>query len=68
MKLTDDPQPRLLSCRKSATYLGIPYTTLRDAALRGDIAVIKFGRAWYFERHELDALLKRNTERFGSRR
>jgi excisionase family DNA binding protein len=59
--------PRLLSAKKAAAYLGIPYTSLRDLHFRGELPAVKFGngkyRVWYFERRELDALIERHTER-----
>lgn len=64
------PAPsRLLSAKKAAAYLGIPYTSLRDLAFRGELATVKFGngkhRYWYFERSELDALIERHRECVG---
>ena len=45
---------RLITAKHAAAELGIPYTSLRDAAFRGEIPVVKVGRAWYFERKDLD--------------
>jgi hypothetical protein len=41
----------------------LPYTTLRDLAFRGEIPVIKAGRAWYFERRDLDNWIAIHRER-----
>jgi len=57
---------RLLPAVPSALYLGVPYTSLRDIALRGEIPIVKFGRRWFFKRTDLDALIERNTERIGA--
>lgn len=54
--------PRLLSAKKAATELGIPYGSLRDATFRGLIPVVKIGRAWYFDREDLAAFVKKNKE------
>ncbi len=47
-------EAQLVPAVAGAREKGIPYTTLRDAALRGELPVVKFGRAWYFERRDLD--------------
>jgi excisionase family DNA binding protein len=57
------PHPRLVPAKQAAAELGIPYTTLRDLHFAGEIAVVKFGRAWYFDREALEALIARHTER-----
>lgn len=45
---------------------GIPYTTLRDVVLRGEIPVLRIGRAWYLARRDVDAWIASHTERFAS--
>jgi hypothetical protein len=50
------PESRLLSAQAAAEYTGWPYTTLRDAALRGNLPVIRIpgqNRMW-FDRRDLD--------------
>ncbi len=42
--------------------MGVPYTTLRDLAFRGLIPVVRIGRAWYFDRRDLDRLIERSKE------
>jgi len=54
------PESRLVSASVAASLLGIPYTTLRDLGLRGQIPVVKVGSAWYFERADLDAWVNDN--------
>lgn len=62
---TKESKPRLLSAKAAARYLGIPYTSLRGCAFRGDIAVVKFGRSWFFERADLDRLIESHKEKLG---
>jgi excisionase family DNA binding protein len=57
---------RLASAVAAARELGIPYTTLRELALRGEIPVVRLGRAWYFERRDLDRLVEQSKERVGA--
>jgi excisionase family DNA binding protein len=58
------PAPsRLIPAKDAAEHLGIPYSSLRDLHFNGQIDVVKFGRAWFFKRADLDALVERNTER-----
>lgn len=47
----------------AARELGIPYTSLRDIAFRGEIPVIRIGRAWYFDRRDLQQYIERAKER-----
>lgn len=59
------PPSRVLPAVGAAEYLGVPYTTLRDIALRGDVPIVKFGTRWFFKREDLDALVERHVERMG---
>ena len=54
---------RLVSAKAAAREIGLPYTTLRDLAFRGEIPVVKAGRAWYFERRDLDSWITNHRER-----
>ena len=54
---------RLVSAKAAAREIGLPYTTLRDLAFRGEIPVVKAGRAWYFERRDLDSWIASHRER-----
>ena len=45
---------RLVRAKTAAAETGIPYTSLRDLAFRGEIPVLKVGKAWYFERRDLE--------------
>ena len=42
---------------------GIPYTTFRDIIHRGEIPIIRIGRAHYVERTDVDLWIQRNKER-----
>jgi excisionase family DNA binding protein len=48
--------PRLLSAQAAAKYLGVPYTSLRDWALRGHIPIVRVPdcRRLWFDRKDLD--------------
>jgi excisionase family DNA binding protein len=45
---------RLTPVKRSAAENGIPYTTMRDVIHRGEIPVIKIGRAQYVETSDVD--------------
>ena len=53
---------QLVSAKAAADLTGIPYTSLRDHALQGDIPIVKIGRAWYFKRADLARFIERQTE------
>lgn len=48
------PTTKLIRARQVTRDFGIPYTSLRDIAHRGELPVIRIGRAWYFERADID--------------
>jgi excisionase family DNA binding protein len=52
-----------LSLPAGAKVKGLPPSTLRDAALRGEIPIVRFGRRLYLKRSDLDALIEQHTER-----
>ena len=59
---------RLIPAKRAAAELGVPYSTLRDASFRGDLAVVRIGKnekhsAWYFERRDLDRWIETRKER-----
>lgn len=56
---------RLLSAKRGAEYVGIPYTTLRELAFRGEIAVVKLGKSWWFTRADLDRLIESHKQQVG---
>jgi hypothetical protein len=54
------PESRLLSAQAAADYTGWPYTTLRDAALRGNLPCLRIpgqNRMW-FDRRDLDRAIE----------
>jgi hypothetical protein len=51
---TPESTPRLVAAKPAALALGIPYTSLRDIVFRGEIPVIRIGRAWYLERGDIE--------------
>jgi len=53
-------ESRLLSAQAAAEYTGWPYTTLRDAALRGNLPCLRIpgqNRMW-FDRRDLDRAIE----------
>lgn len=56
---------RLLSAQAAAAYVGWPYTTLRDAALRGHLPVVRIpgSRRMWFDRRDLDRAIEAWKER-----
>jgi excisionase family DNA binding protein len=54
---------RLVPAKIASIETGIAYTTLRDLAFRGEIQVVRIGRAWYFERRDLDMWIASHKER-----
>lgn len=55
--------PRLLPAKRAADYLGLPYTSLRDAAFRGELPVVKVGSRWYFDLRDLEQYILSHKER-----
>lgn len=54
---------RLVTGMNSETYSGVPYTTTRDAALKGQLPVVKIGRRFYFDKADLDRWIDNRKER-----
>lgn len=54
------PISRLLSAQDAAAYVGWPYTTLRDAAIRGHLPVVRIpgSRRMWFDRRDLDRAIE----------
>jgi excisionase family DNA binding protein len=57
MAATTTSVGRLTSATEAAREYGIKYTTLRDLVFRGQIPVVRLGRAWYFDRRDLDRFI-----------
>ena len=49
--------PKLGKATAIAREYGISYTTLRDAHFRGDLPVVRIGRAWYVDRKDMDRFI-----------
>jgi excisionase family DNA binding protein len=60
---TTFPGSRLVTAKVASIETGIAYTTLRDLAFRGELQVVRVGRAWYFERRDLDSWIASHKER-----
>lgn len=58
---------RLLPAKIAAVQSGIPYTTLRDLVFRGEIPVVRLGRAWFFDRRDVDRYIDTQKERCATR-
>lgn len=54
---------QLTPAKAAARDSGIPYTTLRDLVFRGELPVVRLGRAWYFDRRDLSRFIDRAKER-----
>jgi excisionase family DNA binding protein len=50
---TEERRGVLVPAVRAAREVGLPYTSLRDVAHRGEIPVVFVGRAWYFRRADL---------------
>lgn len=59
---THQSSTRLVAAKPAAAEIGLPYSTLRDLAFRGLVPVVKIGRAWYFDRRDLERLIERQKE------
>jgi excisionase family DNA binding protein len=60
---TTFPSSQLVTAKVASIETGIPYTTLRDLTFRGEIPVVKVGRAWYFARRDLENWIATHKER-----
>lgn len=57
--------PQLIGAKPCSREYGFKYTSLRDIAHRGEIPVIRVGRAWYFDRGDVEDWIAKNKERVG---
>ncbi len=53
---------RLAPAKQAARETGIPYTTLRDLVFQGRLPVVRIGRAWFFERADLERFISAAKE------
>ena len=49
--------------KRAVKEAGYSYSSMRDAHFRGELAVIRVGRAWYIELAELARFTERHTQR-----
>jgi helix-turn-helix protein len=56
---------QLVSAKQSAQEYGFKYTSLRDIALRGAIPIVRVGRAWYFDRRDIEQWIETTKETAG---
>ena len=64
-RIKADSDSVLVRAMQAARQYGVPYTTLRDLALRGQIPVVRLGTAWYFDRRDLARFIERTKETLG---
>lgn len=57
------PTARLGPFKQVAHETGLAYTTLRDICLRGEIPIVRVGRALYLNRADVDRWIVAHTER-----
>jgi len=57
------PSARLVPAKVAASETGIAYGTLRDLVFRGELPVLKIGRAWYLDRADLARFIDSHKER-----
>jgi hypothetical protein len=46
--------PRLSTIKNKADQIGVPYTSMREAGLRGEFPIVRIGRALYVENRDVD--------------
>lgn len=56
---------QLAPVKAEARRRGIPYTSFRDVIHRGEIPIIRIGRAQYVEKADVDQWIERSKERVG---
>jgi excisionase family DNA binding protein len=53
---------RLIKPSQIKSEIGIPISTLRDAVHRGELPVIRIGKAWFLDRIAVDRWIESRTE------
>jgi excisionase family DNA binding protein len=53
-KTTSNTPARLINAKAAAREYGLSYSSLRNILYRGEIQVIRVGRAMYLERRDVD--------------
>jgi excisionase family DNA binding protein len=59
---TNTQPPRLKPFKSAALSRGIPYCTARDIANRGELPIVRLGRAWYIDEQDLDDWIRRQKK------
>lgn len=62
-RTTATETPRLTKLKQKARSLGLPYTTMRDAAMRHELAFLRIGRALYVENAAVERWIASCQER-----
>lgn len=65
---TAERRRALMSLKKASDVYGVPYSSLRDAHLRGELAVVRLGAseryaAWYVRPAEVERWISSRTAR-----
>ena len=60
---TREITPRLSTLKRKSREIGLPYTTMRDAGLRGEFPLVRIGRALYVENRDADRWIDTRKER-----
>lgn len=55
--------PHLIGAKPCSEEFGIKYGSLRELVHRGELPVIRVGRAWYFDRRDVEAWIQTSKER-----
>ena len=50
--------PRLTKLKAAAREDGVPYTSYRDAGLRGEFPIVRIGKALYIETRDRDSWIE----------
>jgi len=56
-------RPRAAKLKRAATEYGFPYTSMRDAGIRGEFPLIRIGKALYAEYRDLDRWVEARKSR-----
>jgi hypothetical protein len=61
-RVPSDVSSILVPAKQATKQYGLPYSTLRALAFRGEIPVVRLGTAWYFERRDLARFIARSKK------
>ena len=57
------PRPQLVRAKPCSEEYGFKYTSLRDLVHRGELPGVRVGRAWYFDRRDIENWIESRKER-----